>query len=180
MSLIDGFGDCEIRLNLDSFLNAATRNRQNGTTSSKVERGLILSQSERCQHWQEFSIRHCIGIACILDRFASLSWYIDRKWLPGDQWRIHAIAGGVICSILSNSELTIKGPAAGMIAIVMGAVMDFANAAGVAKESISNTDPTIYLQYLPLVGAVAVVAAIAQILLGVFKAEFWPIFFRRL
>ena len=81
-----------------------------------------------------------------------------------------AIAGGIICSLLSNAELTIKGPAAGMIAIVLGAVTDFAASAGVAKDALSNTDALIYLKYLPDVCAVAVVAGVIQILFGLVKA----------
>lgn len=89
-----------------------------------------------------------------------------------------AIIGGLVCVFISNSELTIKGPAAGMIAIVLGAVLDFASAAGVSKEEMSNTNSEIYLKYLPMVAAVAVVAGIIQILFGVFRAgslaDFFP------
>ena len=78
-----------------------------------------------------------------------------------------AIAGGIICGLLSNSELTIKGPAAGMIAIVWGAVLDFAKFAGVEAN---NLDAEVYMKYLPSVAAVAVVAGVIQIVFGLCKA----------
>lgn len=77
-----------------------------------------------------------------------------------------AIVGGLICVFLSNSELTIKGPAAGMIAICLGAVTDFAISAGLTKDDLNNGDPAIYMQYLPFVAAVGVVAGVIQIVLG--------------
>ncbi|MCA9086128.1 MAG: SulP family inorganic anion transporter [Planctomycetaceae bacterium] len=83
-----------------------------------------------------------------------------------------AIAGAVICPMISNSELTIKGPAAGLIVIVLGCIEEFGgngSSGGWLPE-----DTTAYKATL----AVAVVAAILQVAFGVFRAgilgEFFP------
>ena len=99
----------------------------------------------------------CLGIA-------------NASGFPAINGVFTAIAGGIICSFLSNSEMTIKGPAAGMIAICLGAVTDFALAAGVSKDGMSNTDASVYLNYLPVVAAVGVVAGVIQIILGLARA----------
>jgi MFS superfamily sulfate permease-like transporter len=82
-----------------------------------------------------------------------------------------AIAGAVITTCISNSELTIKGPAAGMIVIVLGCVEDFG---GGGPWTASPAQIAAYKAAL----AVGVAAAVFQIFFGLFRAgilgEFFP------
>jgi MFS superfamily sulfate permease-like transporter len=87
-----------------------------------------------------------------------------------------AVIGGIIASLFSNSELTIKGPAAGMIAIVAGAIMDPAwIGKSITAVDVANVD---YLQVYKFVLAVGVISGVIQILMGIFRAgiltEFFP------
>ena len=81
-----------------------------------------------------------------------------------------AIIGGMLATFFSNSELTIKGPAAGLIVIAIGCVTEFGFTGG--------EDPALDIQAYRLALGVGVVAGIIQILLGVFRAgilgEFFP------
>jgi len=75
-----------------------------------------------------------------------------------------AIIGSILTTFISNSELTIKGPAAGLIVIALGCINDFGGAG----------NSSAYKAAL----AVGVVAAILQILFGLLRAgilsEFFP------
>jgi len=72
-----------------------------------------------------------------------------------------AIIGGLVATFLSNSELTIKGPAAGLIVIALGCVRDFGYTGGV--------DPVQDYQAYRLALGVGVVAGVYQIIMGFFR-----------
>ncbi|MDQ3773197.1 MAG: SulP family inorganic anion transporter [Pseudomonadota bacterium] len=81
-----------------------------------------------------------------------------------------AIIGGMLCTFLSNSELTIKGPAAGLIVIAIGCVTEFGFTGG--------RDPAADFQAYRLALGVGVAAGIIQVLFGLLRAgilgEFFP------
>jgi MFS superfamily sulfate permease-like transporter len=80
-----------------------------------------------------------------------------------------AVIGGILTTFLSNSQMTIKGPAAGLIVIVEGAVLELG-----AEFAPPGTDPkdllTITQYGYPLALGVGVVAGIIQIVFGLVKA----------
>jgi MFS superfamily sulfate permease-like transporter len=81
-----------------------------------------------------------------------------------------AIVGGFVGAFISNSELTIKGPAAGLIVIAVGCVADF----GYRLDGDAASNMAAYRLAL----AVGVVAACCQIAFAVFRTgvlgEFFP------
>jgi MFS superfamily sulfate permease-like transporter len=85
-----------------------------------------------------------------------------------------AVIGGLVCTFVSNSQLTIKGPAAGLIVIVIGAVTDLGNEFG---AGLSDADKA-FLGYKLALG-VGVTAGVIQILFGLFRAgrlaDFFPL-----
>jgi len=85
-----------------------------------------------------------------------------------------AIVGGLVTPWLSNSQLTIKGPAAGLIVIVLGAVTDFGFTANPQTQAEFANNFAAYKMAL----AVGVAAAAIQILFGLFRAgvlgDFFP------
>ncbi len=81
-----------------------------------------------------------------------------------------AVIGGLLATCFSNSELTIKGPAAGMIVIVIGCVTEFGFTGG--------RDEAADFQAYRLALGVGVAAGLMQILFGICRAgilgEFFP------
>jgi MFS superfamily sulfate permease-like transporter len=84
-----------------------------------------------------------------------------------------AIIGAVVTTFISDSELTIKGPAAGLIVIAIGAVGAFGGDGAIG--GFTAIDMTAYRMAL----AVGVVAAVLQIVFGLVRAgilgEFFPL-----
>lgn len=80
-----------------------------------------------------------------------------------------AIVGAIITSLISNSELTIKGPAAGLIVIVLGAVTDF--------KTILGDDPDAATRAYQMALAVGFTAGVIQIAFGAFRLGFLGEFF---
>jgi len=99
----------------------------------------------------------CLGIA-------------EASGFPAVAGVFTAAAGAIITSLISNSELTIKGPAAGMIVIVLGAMQSFGFTGG--------TDPAADLAAYRMVLAVGCVAGLVQVVLGLLRvgalSEFFP------
>lgn len=85
-----------------------------------------------------------------------------------------AVIGGVLCSLISDSQLTIKGPAAGLIVIVYGAVTDLGAEFGAALSEAER----LRIGYELALG-VGVTAGVIQILFGLLKAgrlaDFFPL-----
>ncbi|MCA9149129.1 MAG: SulP family inorganic anion transporter [Planctomycetales bacterium] len=84
-----------------------------------------------------------------------------------------AVVGGILTTFISDSELTIKGPAAGLILIAVGCVRDFG---GTGVYDVNN--PIAVKAYRAAL-AVGVVAGVIQILFGVFRVgvvgEYFPL-----
>jgi MFS superfamily sulfate permease-like transporter len=83
-----------------------------------------------------------------------------------------AIIGGLLCPLISNSELTIKGPAAGLIVIAIGCVQDFGG------DGVFGGWTAADQEAYRLALGVGVAAAVLQILFGLFRTgilgEFFP------
>ncbi|MBA2115314.1 SulP family inorganic anion transporter [Bremerella alba] len=84
-----------------------------------------------------------------------------------------AIIGSFLTTFISNSELTIKGPAAGLIVIAIGCIQDFGGDG--MTGGWTETDLAAYKAAL----AVGVAAAVIQIGFGLFRGgilgEFFPV-----
>ena len=77
-----------------------------------------------------------------------------------------AVIGGIVATFLSNSQLTIKGPAAGLIVIAEGAVLGLG---GDVVGHDASLEAKIAAGY-PLALGVGITAGVIQILFGLMKA----------
>ncbi|MDR4507334.1 MAG: SulP family inorganic anion transporter [Candidatus Brocadiaceae bacterium] len=82
-----------------------------------------------------------------------------------------AVIGAVLTTFISNSQLTIKGPAAGLIVIAIGAVIDFGFTGG--------RDPAADYQAYRMALGVGVAAGCFQVLFGLLRVgsigDFFPL-----
>ena len=85
-----------------------------------------------------------------------------------------AVIGGLVTTFLSNAQLTIKGPAAGLIVIVAGAVSELGKQFGADLPEADRA----FLGYKLALG-IGVTAGIVQILFGLIRAgrlaDFFPL-----
>ncbi len=84
-----------------------------------------------------------------------------------------AIIGGVLAPFISNSELTIKGPAAGLIVIAVGCVNDFGGT-GFGDGNWSSADQHAYQVALGIGVAAAAVQIVFGLVRGGILGEFFP------
>lgn len=77
-----------------------------------------------------------------------------------------AVVGGVVCPLVSNSQLTIKGPAVGLVVVVSGAVSKLGGEFATADMSAADR---AYLGYRLALG-IGVTAGVIQVLLGLLRA----------
>jgi MFS superfamily sulfate permease-like transporter len=89
-----------------------------------------------------------------------------------------AIIGSILATCISNSELTIKGPAAGLIVIAIGCITDFGGTGFVGLKPGTPEFESSMAAYRAAL-AVGVAAAVLQILFARFRAgilgEFFPV-----
>jgi MFS superfamily sulfate permease-like transporter len=95
--------------------------------------------------------------------------------VPATAGVLTAIVGSLVATCLSNSQLTIKGPAAGLIVIVLGCVLDFQAFAAQGGE----VTPEVQLSAYRLMLAVAVVSGLLQVLFAITRTgilgEIFPV-----
>jgi len=80
-----------------------------------------------------------------------------------------AVIGGILTCFISNSQLTIKGPAAGLIVICEGAVLALGAQFAPPGTDLTDIGALARVGY-PLALGVGITAGVIQILFGLFKA----------
>ncbi len=93
--------------------------------------------------------------------------------VPAFSGLLAGILGGIVVGGFSNSRIGVSGPAAGLIAIIITALMSFR--AEVGAEGLSEAE--INLMALKMLGFSVLIAGVLQFILGLMKAGFIAYYF---
>ena len=93
--------------------------------------------------------------------------------VPAFSGLIAGILGGILVGAVSNSRIGVSGPAAGLIAIIIGALTTFKSEVGVEGMS----EEQINLMALQMLGLSVLIAGVIQFILGILKAGFIGYYF---
>lgn len=108
--------------------------------------------------------RPFVWLPGVLDRPTSVSWHCHGLWVSAQAGILTAIVGGLVVSRINGSFMTICGPAAGLIVVILNSVRELGEG-----DALAGYHYTL---------AAIVFASLAQIALGYFKAGKLSAFFR--
>lgn len=95
--------------------------------------------------------------------------------VPAFSGIIAGIVGGIVVGLISNSRVGVSGPAAGLIAIILAAMMTFKDQA--AATNVGASEAEIALIALQMLAFSVLIAGVFQLILGFAKAGFIAYYF---
>lgn len=95
--------------------------------------------------------------------------------VPAFSGIIAGIVGGIVVGLVSNSRVGVSGPAAGLIAIILGAMITFKGQAAEANPEMAEAG--VALIALQMLAFSVLIAGVIQLILGFAKAGFIAYYF---